>query len=209
MNIMEKDPTNPAHYQFPGGIQVIDLTRNLPFTLGNVVKYVCRAGRKNSTTELEDLEKALWYLKDRIEQVKAQNPPPVTQSLKGLWTLLPDNYVVPHETGRHSIILRDGGKGNVFVYANGTVIVEREEQELAREATESRNIVLDGELKILIKKYGDKVEPYVHPRYPTDPALNLFTEKSPVCRITGCINPVPDPAQACDECRELMNQPVK
>ena len=155
---MEKDPTNPAHYQFPGGIQVIDLTRNLPFTLGNVVKYVCRAGRKDSTTELEDLEKALWYLKDRIEQVKAQNPPPVTQSLKGLWTLLPDNYVVPHETGRHSIILRDGGKGVVSVYANGEVIVDRAESS---------------------KNY----------------------EK---CRIPGCKNPVPDPAQACDECRDLM-----
>jgi hypothetical protein len=36
----------------------------------NVVKYVARAGKKDTDKELQDLEKALWYLKRRIERIK-------------------------------------------------------------------------------------------------------------------------------------------
>ena len=44
-------------------IECIDVTRHLNFNLGNVIKYVWRHEHKNG---LEDLEKALWYLKDEI-----------------------------------------------------------------------------------------------------------------------------------------------
>jgi hypothetical protein len=40
------------------------------FYLGNVIKYIARAGKKDSTKELEDLEKAEVYLKRRIAELK-------------------------------------------------------------------------------------------------------------------------------------------
>jgi hypothetical protein len=39
------------------------------FYLGNVIKYVARAGKKNSATYKEDLQKALVYLQRRIDQI--------------------------------------------------------------------------------------------------------------------------------------------
>ena len=51
-------------------VQPIDLIEafNLGFNRGNVIKYVSRAGRKDN--ELEDLEKALWYLEREINNLK-------------------------------------------------------------------------------------------------------------------------------------------
>ena len=40
------------------------------FYLGNVIKYLARAGKKDATKELEDLEKAEVYLKRRIAELK-------------------------------------------------------------------------------------------------------------------------------------------
>lgn len=59
----------PSHYQ--GTIQPIDLinAQNLNFNLGNVVKYVCRAGRKDGENILSDLEKAKNYIDFEIERV--------------------------------------------------------------------------------------------------------------------------------------------
>jgi hypothetical protein len=70
----QKEMVNhPDHY---GGednpyeaIKVID-EWNLGFCLGNTVKYISRAGKKNKEKELEDLEKALWYLQYYINQKK-------------------------------------------------------------------------------------------------------------------------------------------
>lgn len=58
---------HPQHYQ--NKIEVIDFIEawDLNFHLGNVVKYICRAGRKDPTTEVEDLKKAMFYLKRWIE----------------------------------------------------------------------------------------------------------------------------------------------
>lgn len=59
----------PPHYQ--GTIQPIDLitAQNLNFNLGNVVKYVCRAGKKKGENVLSDLEKAKNYINYEIERV--------------------------------------------------------------------------------------------------------------------------------------------
>jgi hypothetical protein len=60
------DPVNhPAHYQ-AGGIEAVDVIEafGLGYHLGNVVKYVLRAGRKGSA--LEDAKKAKWYLERAI-----------------------------------------------------------------------------------------------------------------------------------------------
>ena len=57
---------NPAHYT-AGGIETIDFieAKGLDYHLGNVVKYVSRAGKK-SADSLEDLKKAQWYLNRAI-----------------------------------------------------------------------------------------------------------------------------------------------
>ena len=52
---------HPPHYRaHPSGIECIAITERLSFCLGNAVKYVWR--RKEKGTEIQDLEKALWYL---------------------------------------------------------------------------------------------------------------------------------------------------
>ena len=66
---------HPNHY---GGDTIYEVIKvleawNLDFHLGNVVKYVSRAGKKDKTRELEDLEKALWYLQRRIKILKEEN----------------------------------------------------------------------------------------------------------------------------------------
>ena len=65
--------SHPKHY---GGkdnvyeaIKVIDAWE-LGFSLGNTVKYISRAGKKNQNKELEDLKKALWYLNHHIEALE-------------------------------------------------------------------------------------------------------------------------------------------
>ena len=68
------DPVqNPSHY-VSGGIETIDYIEAklgtdgaYAFCMGNVLKYVSRAGKKDVGKELEDLEKAQWYLKKAID----------------------------------------------------------------------------------------------------------------------------------------------
>ena len=45
----------------------------LDFCLGNAVKYISRAGKKDPQKEVEDLSKAVWYINHRIEQLKKVN----------------------------------------------------------------------------------------------------------------------------------------
>ncbi len=65
------DPVNhPPHYR-SGGIETIDFieSKDLNYRLGNVVKYISRAGKKDSDP-VQDLEKAAWYLKREIDARK-------------------------------------------------------------------------------------------------------------------------------------------
>jgi len=62
-------PVRPSHYRgFSRGAEVIDITENLNFNLGNVVKYVARAGRKTDDPR-EDLLKAAWYLDRELNRL--------------------------------------------------------------------------------------------------------------------------------------------
>lgn len=69
---------HPNYYQLPNGIEVLDVVRHMDFCLGNVVKYVIRAGRKSEQglsdidKSIEDLEKAKYYLEDRIKHLKEE-----------------------------------------------------------------------------------------------------------------------------------------
>jgi hypothetical protein len=64
--------SHPSHYN-SGNIEVIEAIEDwkLNFHRGNAVKYTARAGKKNPDKEVEDLEKAVWYLKREIETLKA------------------------------------------------------------------------------------------------------------------------------------------
>lgn len=69
---MAKDSVNhPAHYArgWSNDAEVIDITENLSFNLGNVVKYAARAGKKHPSKTIEDLEKASWYLNREIARL--------------------------------------------------------------------------------------------------------------------------------------------
>jgi hypothetical protein len=66
--------SHPSHYN-TGKIEVIEFIEDqqLNFHLGNAVKYISRAGRKNPEKLVEDLEKSIWYLRRFIETQKS-NP---------------------------------------------------------------------------------------------------------------------------------------
>lgn len=70
---------HPSHYTWLKelcGVEVIDITRHLDFDLGNAIKYILRAGHKseqgynNIEKEIEDLQKALFYINDKISMLK-------------------------------------------------------------------------------------------------------------------------------------------
>jgi hypothetical protein len=62
------DPINPSHYT-RYAVDVIEITQDLNFCRGNAIKYICRAGYKDPALELEDLQKALWYIQREIERI--------------------------------------------------------------------------------------------------------------------------------------------
>ena len=69
----EPDLVNhPPHYTFYNGIEVIQLTEQMNFNRGNAVKYICRAGLKDDSPEIQDLEKARWYIDREIERLKRE-----------------------------------------------------------------------------------------------------------------------------------------
>ncbi len=69
---LARDSINhPKHYtSHPGGIETIEITRHMNFNRGNAVKYLMRAGLKDPAKEVEDLQKAAWYINDEIERLK-------------------------------------------------------------------------------------------------------------------------------------------
>lgn len=64
---------HPSHYT-DGKIEPIDYIedKGLDFHLGNAVKYISRAGKKDPATKVEDLKKAVWYLAREIEREEAE-----------------------------------------------------------------------------------------------------------------------------------------
>ena len=60
---------HPSHYN-DGDIEVIDYIedKKLGFHLGNAVKYISRAGKKDKSKKAEDIRKAIWYLERYLEK---------------------------------------------------------------------------------------------------------------------------------------------
>lgn len=64
---------HPVHYNaHPSGIECIEVVRYMNFNLGNVIKYIWRAGIKGGDVSTQDLKKAAWYLNDEIERREAE-----------------------------------------------------------------------------------------------------------------------------------------
>lgn len=75
---MKEDKVNhPKHYtSHPSGVECIDITKHYCFEVGNAIKYLWRCGLKQEEgmsildKEIEDLEKAKWYINSRINTLK-------------------------------------------------------------------------------------------------------------------------------------------
>ena len=67
---MSESVNHPQHY-CNGKIEVIEAIEDwrLGFCLGNAVKYIARAGKKDPAKTKEDLQKARWYLEREIAKV--------------------------------------------------------------------------------------------------------------------------------------------
>lgn len=67
---MQHDNVNhPKHYtNHPSGVECITVVEHMNFNLGNAIKYIWWAGEKGN--EIEDLEKARWYLDREIQRLK-------------------------------------------------------------------------------------------------------------------------------------------
>ena len=79
-DINEKSSNNnvnhPSHYtSHPSGVECISITRHFCFDIGNAIKYLWRAGLKKEQgmseieKEIEDCNKAIWYIKDYIKML--------------------------------------------------------------------------------------------------------------------------------------------
>lgn len=99
------DPVKiPQHYN-TGKIEVTNFIsdQGLNFARGNVVKYVCRAGKKDPAKELEDLEKAAAYL--QMAYNLAQGKPAVVrdpETNEVVWTLF-QNEPKPKELAKEAL----------------------------------------------------------------------------------------------------------
>lgn len=73
INTHKDNVNHPSHYT-SGKIEVIDFIEDQKFNYhkGNAIKYISRAGKKDKTKEIEDLEKAIWYLEREIKRLKGE-----------------------------------------------------------------------------------------------------------------------------------------
>jgi hypothetical protein len=64
---------HPPHYK-QGGIETITVIEawGLGFHLGNAVKYISRAGKKDPAKTVEDLSKAVWYVQREIDRLTSE-----------------------------------------------------------------------------------------------------------------------------------------
>lgn len=67
---LKNDPVNhPAHYTAYPNVEVIEITAQMNFCIGNAVKYLSRAQFKGK--EEEDIQKALWYIRHELDELNS------------------------------------------------------------------------------------------------------------------------------------------
>ena len=66
---------HPSHYHSESGHEVLDVIHawNLGFNTGNALKYIARAGHKDPSKQIQDLQKAIFYLNDEIDRLEKNN----------------------------------------------------------------------------------------------------------------------------------------
>lgn len=100
---------HPSHYG--GGENVYEVIKiiehyKLNFCKGNVLKYLLRAGKKFDEKELEDLEKALWYLQREVDNIKKQRQEELARKYNPTtFNGLTDGYDVINLTGGGSDVI--------------------------------------------------------------------------------------------------------
>ena len=63
---------HPLHYTSdPSGVECLEITRHRNFNVGNAIKYLWRAGLKDDSKTIEDLEKAVFYIDDEIKRLQS------------------------------------------------------------------------------------------------------------------------------------------
>ena len=105
---MHDNVNHPVHYQplfEMKPLECIDITKNMPFIWGNAFKYVWRAGSKGDKAKMiEDLRKAVWYLRNAFETYDGSVIPqvifeqikmPESDELKQKWEIL--HLIIYHE----------------------------------------------------------------------------------------------------------------
>lgn len=80
---MTDNVNHPSHYEWLGeiiGVEPIDIASEFNFCRGNALKYILRAGRKSEAgitdraKEIEDLQKAAFYIKYEIDRMRNERP---------------------------------------------------------------------------------------------------------------------------------------
>lgn len=68
------DAINHPEYYNKGDIEVLEFIEDqrMDFVKGSAIKYICRAGGKDPTKEVEDMGKAMFYVRRHIEHCNAE-----------------------------------------------------------------------------------------------------------------------------------------
>ena len=88
---MEEQVNHPSHYN--QGIEPIDIIESwdLNFSLGNAIKYILRSPYKGK--QIEDLEKARWYIDREINRLKKERDRDILQEIKNNTNLSADKFI--------------------------------------------------------------------------------------------------------------------
>lgn len=73
----DNDPVNPNHYKALGDYSATHIVPiwGLGYETGQALKYIQRAGNKPGEPEIQDLKKAIWYLKRKVHLLDPDNEP--------------------------------------------------------------------------------------------------------------------------------------
>lgn len=102
---MSEEVNHPEYYT-ADGLEAIDVIESfdLNFHLGNVIKYVLRAGRK--CCAMKDLQKAKWYLDRQVElsEEAAARSTAVVKSAR--WMMNEDDFFKHSDQSMRCVMLR-------------------------------------------------------------------------------------------------------
>ena len=116
---MSDNVNHPSHYT-DGKIEVIDFIedKKLGYHLGNAVKYISRAGKKDPDKYIEDLQKAVWYLNREIarktKEVISDTALPADTINAGTYKVEGFDGCIALDLDRGVPIIRDGEQIGVY-----------------------------------------------------------------------------------------------